>query len=73
MPGALIGKPKDVVRDALGSLICVEYSDEDKPNTEEHYVCEYCNRPFIINATLTYKTMPEAPEKDFSTDTASLI
>ena len=73
MPGALIGKPADVVRDTLGSLICVEYSDENKPNTPEHFTCEYCNRPFIVEATITYKTTAEAPEKDFSTDTTSLI
>ena len=73
MPGALIGRPEDVVKDSLGKLIYVEYSDETKPNMLEQFTCDYCNKPFIIEATVAYKTLCEAPEKDFSTEYVPLL
>ena len=68
MPGAILGHPDELVKDALGKIIYVEYSkDEYEPNLIEHFTCEYCNRPFIVEATSpTYKTREEEPERDFS-------
>jgi DNA-directed RNA polymerase subunit RPC12/RpoP len=74
MPGSLIGQPDEVIRDSLGKIIYEDYYTETKePNMIEHFVCEYCEKPFVIEATVTYKTMEEAPEKDFSSQYVSLI
>lgn len=73
MPGALIGQPKDIVKDALGKIICVEYDDDDNPNKIEHFTCEYCDKPFVVEATVTYKSMTEEPVNDFSSPYVSLI
>lgn len=74
MPGSLIGQPDEVVRDSLGKIIYEDYyTQEREPALVEHFTCEYCNKPFVIEATVTYKTMAEAPEKDFQTQYVSLL
>ena len=73
MPGAFLGKPDDIVKDSLGRLLYEDYQDGKEPDMLEHYICDYCDKPFIVEATITYKTMAEAPEKDFSTTYVSLI
>jgi hypothetical protein len=74
MPNAIIGQPDEVVRDALGKIIYEDYyTVEREPELVEHFTCEYCNKPFVIEATVTYKTAAEVPEKDFSTQYVSLI
>lgn len=74
MPGALIGQPPEIVKDSFGDILYVDYHTEANiPNMTEHFTCEYCNKPFIIEATVTYKTVEEAPEKDFSTQYVSLL
>lgn len=73
-PGDLIGQPDDVVKDSLGKIIYEDYSSEDlEPNMTEHFTCEYCEKPFIIEAVVTYKAKEEAPEKDFTTKYVSLL
>ena len=74
MPGALIGQPDDIVRDSLGKLLYEDYFTEDRePNPVEHFTCEYCDKPFVIEAVITYKTREEAPETDFQTQYVSLL
>ena len=73
MPGALIGQPEDVVKDSLGKILYEDYQDGKEPDMLEHFVCDFCEKPFIIEATTTYKTMAEAPERDFSQQYVSLI
>lgn len=74
MPGSLIGQPDELVKDSLGRILYEDYSTPDKePDMEERFVCEYCEKPFIIEATVTYKTKEELPEKDFQTQYVSLI
>lgn len=74
MPNAIIGQPDEVVRDALGKIIYEDYdTPEREPDTVEHFTCEYCDKPFIIEATVTYKTKEEAPENDFKTEYVSLL
>ena len=73
IPGALIGQPTDVVKDSLGRILYEDYIEGKEPDNIEHFVCEYCEKPFVIEATVTYKTMEEAPEKDFSSQYVSLI
>ena len=72
LPGELIGQPTDVVRDALGKIIYEDY-DEKAPNSIETYYCEYCDKPFVVEASLTFNSYEELPEKDFSDPYVSLI
>ena len=73
MPGALIGQPDEIVKDSLGKILYEDYKEDQEPVMTEQYICDYCDKPFIIEATITYKTIAEAPEKDFSTQYVSLI
>lgn len=74
MPNAIIGQPDDIVKDSLGRILYEDYSTEDRePCMEEHFTCEFCDKPFIIEATVTYKTKEEAPEADFTQQYVSLI
>ena len=73
MPGSFLGKPEDVVKDSLGKILYEDYKEDQEPVMIEQYICDYCDKPFIIEATTTYKTIAEAPEKDFSTQYVSLI
>ena len=74
MPNSLIGQPDEVVRDALGKIIYEDYDiPEREPDMVEHFICEYCDKPFIVEASVTYKTKEEAPENDFKTQYVSLL
>lgn len=74
MPEAITGKTTEIVRDSFGKFIYADYHKEDNlPGLAEKFTCEYCNRPFIVEATTVYKTREEAPEADFSTQYVSLI
>ena len=73
LPGALIGQPDDLVKDSLGRILYEDYQEGQEPNMIEHYICDYCDKPFIVEATVTYRTMVEEPEKDFSSQYVSLI
>lgn len=74
MPGSLIGQPTDVVKDSLGRILYEDYDPISKePDMIEHFTCEYCNKPFVVEATVTYKAKEEAPENDFSTKYVSLL
>jgi hypothetical protein len=74
MPGALVGQPDELVKDSFGRIIYEDYSTPDRePDLTESFVCEYCDKPFVVEATVTYKIQKEAPEKDFSTQYVSLI
>lgn len=74
MPGAIIGKPTEVIRDSLGKIIYEDYgSIEQEPDMIEHYICDYCDKPFVIEAAITYRVKEEAPENDFSTKYVSLL
>ena len=74
MPGALIGQPDELVKDSLGKIIYVDYdSAEREPSVEEQFICDFCDKPFVVEAIITYKSREEAPEKDFSTSYVSLL
>ena len=74
LPGALIGQPDDVVKDSLGKILYEDYyTPEREPNTIEHFTCEFCEKPFVIEATVTYKAKEEAPENDFHSQYVSLL
>jgi hypothetical protein len=70
----MIGQPSEVVRDSLGKIIYEDYETSDtEPNLIENFICEYCEKPFVVEAIVTYKSKEEAPEKDFTTKYVSLL
>lgn len=74
MPGSLIGQPDEVIRDSFGKIIYEDfYSESRKPDFIEHFICEKCERPFVVEATVTYRVKEELPENDFSTKYVSLL
>lgn len=74
MPGSLIGQPAEVIKDSFGKIIYEDYGTElREPDYIEHFTCEYCDRPFIIEANVSYKAREEAPENDFSNKYVSLL
>ena len=50
-----------------------DYEIAQEPVYVEHFTCEYCNKPFVVEAQLSFKTYEEEPEKDFSNPYVSLI
>ena len=73
MPGAFLGRPEDLVKDSFGKIIYEDYQIGKEPDMIERYTCDYCDKPFVVEASITYKTMTEEPEKDFSSPYVSLI
>ena len=74
MPNSLVGQPDDLVKDSFGKILYEDYYTSDRtPDMVEHFTCEYCEKPFIVEATVTYKTKAEAPEADFGTQYVSLL
>ncbi len=73
MPGELVGVPGQIVRDALGKIIYQEYDDEDLPAQVEHYVCDECGKPFVVEPVITYKVRKEDEAVDFSDLSSSLL
>jgi hypothetical protein len=74
MPGALIGQPPEIIKDSFGKIIYVDYQTQERaPDTLESFICEYCEKPFIVEASIAYKSREEAPENDFTTKYVSLL
>ena len=73
LPGAFLGRPDDLVKDSLGKILYEDYREGGEPNMTEQYICDYCDKPFVIEAYITYKSVEEEPEKDFSTQYVSLL
>lgn len=75
MPGALIGQPPEIVKDALGKIVYVDYQKVDNmPTMVERFTCEYCDKSFEVEAgPVTYKSRNVPQEEDFSTGYVSLL
>ena len=73
MPGELLGKPDSVVKDALGKILYEDYADGDEPELVERFECENCGKPFVVEATIGFKTKKEDEELDFSEQYSSLL
>lgn len=73
LPGSFTGKPENVIKDALGKILYEDYAPGDEPCLVEHFECEECGKPFIVEATVSYKTKEEAEELDFSSGMVSLL
>ena len=73
IPGELIGKPETVIKDALGKIIYQEFSEDDEPCAVEHFICEECGKPFIVEPVVSYKVKKEDEALDFSSLETSLL
>lgn len=73
-PEDLLGKPESIIRDALGKILYVEYAElDDEPCFEEHFVCDHCEKQFIVSAIVSYKSKEEDEELDFASEYVSLL
>ena len=72
-PNDFLGRPETVLRDALGKLLHVDYERGNEPLSSETYICDGCDKQFIIEPSTTYKVRKEAEELDFSQTTVSLF
>jgi hypothetical protein len=73
MPGDLLGKPKSIIRDALGKIIYLEYESDSEPAVSEKYFCDECGKPFIVEPVVTFKAKKEIEELDFTEKFVSLL
>lgn len=74
MPNSLTGQPSEIVKDSFGKILYEDYYTEMRePDMVEHFTCEHCEKPFVIEATVTYRTKEEAPENDFTAKYVSLL
>lgn len=73
MPGDHIGKATTVIKDALGRVLYQEYPADAEPCMIEKYICDYCDKPFLVEPVTTYKVKKELEELDFSEKYVSLL
>ena len=71
MPGELIGKADNVIKDPTGRILYTEWAEE--PEATERFVCEQCEKTFVVEATISYKTRAEEEEADFDNLETSLL
>lgn len=72
-PNDHIGIPKNIVRDALGKILYADYKEGYEPNQSEEYICDNCNRPFIVKYETVYRVKVQEDALDFSTTEVSLL
>lgn len=65
-PLSLVGKPRNIIRDAIGHIIFADYEEDNQPDLQERYVCDHCNTEFIINAKLVANTEEVSEEENFN-------
>lgn len=73
MPEDLTGRPRTVVRDPDGEILCVEWEDGGEPVLSQTFVCDGCGRPFAAEAAVSYSAKPLPEEEDFSSEEVSLL
>lgn len=72
--GEMLGKSKNVIKDALGKILYVEYADEsDEPNFVTSYICDNCNKSFVVEASMSFKSKKEDSITDFTNSSVSLL
>lgn len=71
MPGQIIGKADNVIKDPTGRILYTEWSEE--PEATEHFICDGCGKGFVVEASVTFKTYAEDEEKDFTDLSSSLL
>ena len=72
-PHDFAGKPISVLRDALGKVLYQEYEEDYEPGDSCTYICDGCDKQFIVEPIITYKARKEIEELDFSETSVSLL
>ena len=72
-PLNMIGYPVNIVRDGVGGILYHEYPENKEPLAEEEFWCENCDKPFIIEIEVNYKTKAVKEELDFSNTSVKLF
>lgn len=73
MPEDFLGRPDNLVKDALGKILYVDYEDGKEPCFEEKFECEYCGKPFVVEGSCSYRSKEEEEELDFTEEYVSLL
>lgn len=75
IPTYLVGQPvpKTILRDALGKILYNEYQEDKELDLEEKYTCDNCDRTFVVEAQVSYKSREESDELDYSNQYSSLL
>lgn len=73
MPEDISGKPNVVIKDPLGKILYVDYQKEHEPNNKATYICDNCDKEFVVTATVSLTAEPVSEEKEFSEEYVSLI
>lgn len=53
LPKDFLGCPSDVIKDEDGKIL---FQVNGEMNLTETYTCDNCNTPFLINASVSFKT-----------------
>jgi len=72
-PNDFTGTPKQVIRDPLKKILYIDYEEGAEPVFEQHFECFNCNKPFVVEASVSFKVKEESPELDFSEQSVSLL
>lgn len=72
-PTDFTGRPESVIKDALGKVLYQEYEEGYEPSMASSFICDQCNKPFVVEPIITYKVRKEVEELDFSEQTVSLL
>lgn len=72
-PTDFAGYPTTVLRDALGKILYQEYREGYEPALSAEYICDGCNKKFLVEVEISYKSKKESEELDFSETTVSLL
>ena len=54
-PDTFLGYPKNIIRDNDGNILGF---NGDDMNTSESFICIGCDKPFNVDASVTFKTTP---------------
>lgn len=65
-------KPNSIIRDPLGHILFEEYQKDKEPLAEDTYVCDNCNKPFVVLVETNFRVKKQDKELDFSEKSVSL-
>lgn len=74
VPGEFIGHPDKIIKDALGKILYLDYNKEShEPVSSEKFICEDCNKTFIVYPQISFEVATETEELDFANQSVSLL
>lgn len=55
VPKDFVGDATNIIKDENGDVLGFDGNDM---NTSEEYTCDNCGKPFMVDASITFRTMP---------------